>query len=236
MVQKTRRLQGALCRIEWEGYRALARPESSPKGLSHTAHGRMIPASLCKPPAPTIHAQWRQLGDPVSVRGSHQPVACPCERPSIGRRVWQEKAKTAIPQRARANIAEAIAPSKVVQFRSELRLARAFHSLSRSREARHIIIRLRDGLKGWQPFVLLHLRMAPWMAPRVQCHGSQLGSLERSRDRRRLSQVMRYDAVGKESKITPGLPALEGVCRVSSCRGGSLGYDDRRSSGSSRRG
>lgn len=41
-----------LGRIEWERVLGFAGRESYPKGLSHTAYGRMIPASLWEPPSP----------------------------------------------------------------------------------------------------------------------------------------------------------------------------------------
>lgn len=44
--RRDRRLQSPLCWIEWEEHRALLVPNPCPKSLSHTAYGRMIPASL----------------------------------------------------------------------------------------------------------------------------------------------------------------------------------------------
>lgn len=56
-------------------------------------------------------------------------MACPCERPSIGRRVWQEKARTAILGRRVYSLAggHTFAESSLT---SDGSFARAFHKLA----------------------------------------------------------------------------------------------------------
>lgn len=127
-------------------------------------------------------------------------VACPCERPSIGRRVWQEKARNAIPE-GRVYSLRAYASRK---FTRKDTTASQEPSTSRPEAGDQVqpegVNKAEQRPQTMAVFRLIGPSDGSWDGFETQCLRFTQDSLKRSRGQRRVGQVMRYDAVWRKAR------------------------------------